>query len=102
MDVAGKVVVVTGAGRGIGAGLTRRFASEGAAVVVVDLDGDAAAELAGELSRADPSVRALAERVDVAVPEQVAALVERVETTVGPIQVFVANAGVGAGGGFDA
>src|SRR5262249_3877970 len=46
----GKVAVVTGAGSGIGAGVARRLAAEGAKVVVVDRDGDRAAAVAGDLA----------------------------------------------------
>ncbi len=103
MDPAGKVVVVTGAARGIGAGLARRFVADGAAAVVLaDLDGAAAGALAGELAADAPSGPVLAEQADVSVEAEVAALVRRVEGAVGPVDVFVANAGVGAGGGFDA
>ena len=50
MDVGGKVVVITGGGSGIGAALARRFAAEGAeALVVADLNPDAASAVAGEL-----------------------------------------------------
>ena len=47
--LTGKVAVVTGAASGIGAGVARRLAEEGASVVLVDRDGEAAQELAGAL-----------------------------------------------------
>lgn len=75
MQVRDKIVVVTGGASGIGAALVERFAREGARrVVSVDLHGDFACDVGDE--------------------QQVAALVERVETTVGPIDLFCSNAGV--------
>jgi NAD(P)-dependent dehydrogenase (short-subunit alcohol dehydrogenase family) len=99
----GAVVVVTGAGRGIGAGLARRFAADGAVgLVLVDRDSAAVAALADEISGTRPACRTSAAVVDVADPDQVARLVQSTESTIGPIDVFVANAGVGAGGGLEA
>ena len=49
MKLAGGVAVVTGAARGLGAAIARELAAEGCAVAVTDVDGAAAAELAGEL-----------------------------------------------------
>ncbi|MCW2665882.1 MAG: short-chain dehydrogenase [Frankiales bacterium] len=94
MELAGKVVVVTGAGSGIGRALALRFVAEGArAVVGVDRDeaGLQAVAAQGVLPRV----------VDVASPTEVAALVDEVEQTVGPIDVFFSNAGVGGGGGLE-
>jgi NAD(P)-dependent dehydrogenase (short-subunit alcohol dehydrogenase family) len=50
----GKVVIVTGAGSGIGAASARRMASEGASVVVADLNASAAQQVAGEVKNAVP------------------------------------------------
>ena len=102
-DPSGAVVLVTGSGRGIGAGLADRFAAAGAAVVVVaDLDGPAAREVAARIGAGHPQVTAVAEELDVSDGPAVAALVARTQSRYGGLDVLVANAGVGAGGGLDA
>lgn len=96
MQVAGKVVVVTGGGNGIGRALTRRFAQEGArGVVVADLDGDAAAAVAEEIG-------GIGVRTDVGRAHDVEAVVEQATEAYGPIDLFCSNAGIAIGGGVEA
>lgn len=96
MSFAGWGVVITGAGRGMGATAARRFAHEGARVVVSDIDAEAAARVAGELGAA-----ACAIGCDVTSPADCAALVGGAERFFGaPIDVFLANAGVSFAGSF--
>jgi len=93
MEVAGKVIVVTGGGSGIGAALGRRFSAEGAeAVVLADLNVDAAAGVAAETG-------ATAIRADVTVEADVKALVDAVLERHGRIDIFCSNAGIGVGSG---
>ncbi len=88
MEVAGKVIVVTGGAHGIGRALVERFAREGARhVVVIDVDGEAAVRVAA-------SVAGSGRRVDVADATAVAALVDEVERDHGPIELFCSNAGI--------
>jgi NAD(P)-dependent dehydrogenase (short-subunit alcohol dehydrogenase family) len=95
MDVAGKIVVVTGGGSGIGAAMARRFAAEGArAVVVSDRDGDAAASVAGPIS-------ARVHRGDVTDPAAVNALVATTVEEFGAVDLFCSNAGIMPGVGLD-
>jgi NAD(P)-dependent dehydrogenase (short-subunit alcohol dehydrogenase family) len=95
------VVVVTGAGHGIGAAMARRFAEEGAAgVVVSDVDGDSAELVAKAI--ADSGATALAVRTDVTDEAQVRDLVATTERQLGPIDLFCANAGVATGKGLEA
>ena len=93
MQVRDKIVVVTGAARGIGAALAERFLAEGAATVVAaDIDGAALAESAR-------SMGAVAEVVDVTNEQDVQELVENVEARFGPIDLFCSNAGISHPGG---
>jgi NAD(P)-dependent dehydrogenase (short-subunit alcohol dehydrogenase family) len=94
VELAGKVVVVTGGGNGIGAGMVRRFVREGAKVVAADLAGDAVTRVADE-------VGALSFIADVSVEEDMKALVDHAETELGPIDLFCSNAGIGPSGGVD-
>ena len=90
--VAGKVVVITGSGRGLGRAYARRLAARGAHVVVGDIDAAAAHETA-ELVRSNGWVAAPVE-VDVSDERAVTALVEQVLDRWGVIDALVNNAGV--------
>jgi NAD(P)-dependent dehydrogenase (short-subunit alcohol dehydrogenase family) len=86
-----RVVLVTGAARGLGLGVARRFTDEGARVWLADVD-PAVIETAGAIG-ADAGVVC-----DVADSAQVDALVEAIVARAGRLDVAVANAGVGGGG----
>jgi NAD(P)-dependent dehydrogenase (short-subunit alcohol dehydrogenase family) len=91
MELTGQVAIVTGGGSGIGRALARRVAAAGAAgVVVADLDGGAAEAVAVEFG-------GLGAECDVADEAALRALIERVESELGPVDVFFANAGVMGG-----
>ena len=87
-----RVAVVTGAARGIGAGVARRLAADGMAVAVLDLDESACGPLVEEITAAGG--RALAVGADVSDEEQVAAAVQRIVDELGPPTVLVNNAGI--------
>jgi len=90
--LAGKTALVTGAGSGIGRATAVRFAAEGAAVGVLDRDGDAAARTV-ELVQAQGG-RALPVTADVADATGVSAAVDAVATAFGGLHVLYNNAGV--------
>jgi len=95
MEVAGKIVVVTGAASGIGKALAERFHAAGAsAIVAVDLDEAGARATAKD-------VGGLAMRADVSREEDVARAIETSEAEVGAIDLFCSNAGVGTGMALD-
>jgi NAD(P)-dependent dehydrogenase (short-subunit alcohol dehydrogenase family) len=94
-SVAGAGVVVTGAGSGIGAALARRFAAEGARVVVNDINAPAAAAVAA-------SCDAAVVPGDAASEQGVAHLIATAAEVLGGIDLYCANAGVARGGGEDA
>lgn len=97
MELQDKVVVVTGGASGIGRALARRFHAGGArAVVVADRDGAGAEAVAAGLIATRPG-SALGVATDVGVDAQVRALISTTEAAFGPIDLFCANAGVGAG-----
>jgi NAD(P)-dependent dehydrogenase (short-subunit alcohol dehydrogenase family) len=100
MDIAGRVVIVTGGGGGVGEGLCRAFAEAGArAVVVADIDGAAAERVAAEITDAGGTARGL--RVDAGVEAEVIELVRGTEAAYGPIDLFCANAGIMVVGGVE-
>jgi NAD(P)-dependent dehydrogenase (short-subunit alcohol dehydrogenase family) len=87
--------VVTGGGSGIGAALCRRFAAEGARVVVNDIDEDAAAAVAASCGGTPVAG-------DAASEAGVAALVSAARAELGEIDLFCANAGIARAGGPEA
>lgn len=96
MELSDKVVVVTGAARGIGRALATRFASERTrAVVVVDLNGEGARDTA-------VAIGATAKQCDVTNEDEISRLVAEVESAHGRIDVFCSNAGIAVGGGPEA
>jgi 2-dehydro-3-deoxy-L-rhamnonate dehydrogenase (NAD+) len=88
-----KVAIVTGGGSGIGEASTKLLARRGAAVLVSDVDLAAAERVAGEIESAGG--RAVADRTDVADPEQVEAMVAAAVERFGGLDIGVNNAGIG-------
>jgi NAD(P)-dependent dehydrogenase (short-subunit alcohol dehydrogenase family) len=88
MDVSGKVAVVTGAGSGIGFALSKALLAAGAkGVVMADLQAEQLAVKAAEIG-------GLAHPIDVTDEAAIQALVARTEANLGPIDLFVSNAGI--------
>jgi len=85
----GKVAVVTGAASGFGEGIARRFAEEGARVMVADLNGEGAERVASEIGTG-----AMAIRTDVTRRDEVRKMVETVVDAFGRLDVMVNNAGI--------
>ena len=83
-----KVVIVTGAGRGIGRGIVEKLAAEGARVVVSDVDEESARETAGAIGGGAVGLRA-----DVTSKESVEAMMAEVADRFGRVDVLVNNAG---------
>lgn len=87
MELAGKVAVVTGSGNGIGEALVRRFAAEGARVVVTDIEPEAVERVCAEIG-------AVGLATDVTVEANVKAVAELARNAYGEIDIWFSNAGI--------
>ncbi|MEM8708018.1 MAG: SDR family NAD(P)-dependent oxidoreductase [Actinomycetota bacterium] len=91
-DLVEKVVIITGAGKGIGRAIAERFASVGSKVVVNDLDADAAEEVAATITESGGS--AMAVPADVADSGAVAAMFDTTLAAHDTVDVLINNAGI--------
>lgn len=87
MRLAGKTAIVTGGGSGFGAGIARKFAAEGARVMVADINADAAKAIADEIG-------GIAQTVDVASAESVHAMAHAAFVAFDTLDILVNNAGI--------
>lgn len=92
MRLEGKIAIVTGGARGIGEGIARCLAAEGARVGIVDIDGMAAEKTAAALG-----VRALGLAADASDERAIAEATSRIHVELGGLDIFVNNAGAGTG-----
>ena len=92
MELRNKVIVVTGAARGIGEAMARRFAREDpAGLVISDIDVDALEKVASDIG-------AFAVAADVSKERDTVALIDAAEDRFGPVDLFCAPAGIGIRG----
>lgn len=89
----GRTAIVTGGGQGIGRAIVDRFATEGARVVVAEIDPETADRTAREVSAAR-GTEVVAIRTDIADRDSVEAMVRATSDRFGPIDVLVNNAGI--------
>jgi glucose 1-dehydrogenase len=89
----GKVVIVTGAAAGIGVGVARTFAEEGAAVVIADINAEDGRRVAAVI-RKKTKARTLFVKVDVSKASQVQRMIDRTFAALGGVDVLVNNAAV--------
>lgn len=92
MRLKGKVAIVTGAGSGFGRGIALRFASEGAALLIADIDPKAAESTAQEIR--DGGGRAVPICVDVSRDADVGLMIGSARDLLGRLDILVNNAGV--------
>jgi len=95
LQLAGKRALITGGGSGIGRATARLLAEEGVSVGVVDIDDDAAEQVASEISRS--GAQAVFFQADVAEEDQVARSIEAITAKFGGLEILVNNAGIPGG-----
>ncbi len=96
MDLFNRHTVVTGAANGIGRGLARRFHHAGARVVVADIDGGGAEQVAADLNGTRPD-SAFGVAADVGTEQGNVDLIHAAEGAFGTVDLFFANAGIAIG-----
>ncbi|GIT89117.1 SDR family oxidoreductase [Roseobacter sp. OBYS 0001] len=89
MRLSGKTAIITGGASGFGAGIARKFIAEGCRVMIADINGDAAAEMAVELGE-----NAVAQQVDVSDGASVDTMAEAARAVWGDVDILINNAGV--------
>jgi 2-hydroxycyclohexanecarboxyl-CoA dehydrogenase len=94
LGLSGKVALVTGSGRNVGRAVVKRFALEGAAVVVNDINGERAEAVVKEIR--DAGGKAIAAVADITQEDQVRNMVALTEAQLGPVDILVNNAGIPA------
>lgn len=92
IDLAGKIAVVTGAGRGIGRAISIKLADRGADVAVVDILKAEASNVAEEIG--EKGKRAICAVCDISRPDQVEAMFKQVIEELGGVHILVNNAGI--------
>ncbi|MCY8839582.1 bifunctional aldolase/short-chain dehydrogenase [Bacillus atrophaeus] len=96
-----KVAFVTGGAGGIGSAACRRFVSEGAHVVVADLNVEGAQRIAGEINKTYGEGRAMALKMDVTKEEEVQQAFKQTALTYGGVDIIVNNAGLATSSPFE-
>ncbi len=94
MRLAGKVAIVTGGGSGFGEGIAKRFAEEGAKIVVNDIDDAGGQRVTSEIEKAHGQGSAIYVRGDVARNDEVKALVDACVARFAKLDIMVNNAGI--------
>src|ERR1700738_4533490 len=94
MRLAGKVAIVTGGGSGFGEGIAKRFAEEGAKIIVNDIDDAGGKRVTGEIEKAQGQGSASYVHADVAKDAEVKAMVEACLARFGRLDIMVNNAGI--------
>ena len=89
MRLNGKTAIVTGGASGFGAGIVAKFVAEGARVMIADINGDAARDMAEQIGGA-----AVAQTVDVSDGASVQAMAEAALATFGQLDILINNAGI--------
>lgn len=92
MRLSGKIAIVTGAGSGFGEGIAKRFAQEGAGVVVNDINAAGGQRVAGEISSAGG--KAVFVKEDVTRSKDWASLIGAAQSAFGRLDIVVNNAGI--------
>ena len=99
--VSGKIVVVTGAAQGFGKGLAGHFASDGAYVVVADINRETGKETVRELKKKSGNERLVFLPVDVTDSDSMDNLIRQTVFSFGGLDLFISNAGVLKAGGLE-
>jgi NAD(P)-dependent dehydrogenase (short-subunit alcohol dehydrogenase family) len=86
------IAVITGAGSGIGRAIAAGYAREGARVIVLDVNGTAAAQIAKEIREAGGKAESFA--LDVSKRDDCTAMAKQIADKVGPVSILVNNAGI--------